>query len=260
MAQSFVQLPDDSGNTGKKLDTFVTTTAAQHREATVIGDPATDAAVAKVANANPGSTDYGVVVRDYRTGLLDTNLGAQADAASIDPTASKSLIAFFKGLLQILVDVYDSGNHRLNVYLQNATLAVTQSGSWVIAAGTALIGAVTLRPDTANGTLCSHLVAAASTNATVAKNGAGQLYGVHVFSKATYPVYVKVFNKATTPDPTSDTVIRTIGCQSGIRADDVIPFGLPCSSGISFAIVKDIADNGGTAVAAADCVVDIDYK
>lgn len=46
MAQSFVQLATDG--TGKKMDTQVTTTAAQHRQVMSIGDKATDANVAPV--------------------------------------------------------------------------------------------------------------------------------------------------------------------------------------------------------------------
>jgi hypothetical protein len=42
----------------------------------------------------------------------------------------------------MLFDMWDSVNHRLNVFIQNATLAVTQSGNWVLAAGSAIIGSV----------------------------------------------------------------------------------------------------------------------
>lgn len=50
MAQSFIQVPPDS--TGKKVDTWVTTTAAQHRETAVIGDPSVDANVLPVKAAS----------------------------------------------------------------------------------------------------------------------------------------------------------------------------------------------------------------
>lgn len=50
MAQSFIQVPPDSS--GKKVDTWVTTTAAQHRETAVIGDPSVDANVLPVKAAS----------------------------------------------------------------------------------------------------------------------------------------------------------------------------------------------------------------
>lgn len=50
MAQSFIQVPPDS--TGKKVDTWVTSTAAQHRETAVIGDPSVDANVLPVKAAS----------------------------------------------------------------------------------------------------------------------------------------------------------------------------------------------------------------
>lgn len=52
--------------------------------------------------------------------------------------------AKLRGLSTILNDMWDSVNHWLKVSIQNATLAVTQSGAWAVAisAGSALIGHV----------------------------------------------------------------------------------------------------------------------
>src|SRR5437773_2510721 len=75
MAQTFVQLPDDTANTGKKEDHWATATNAQLREAVVVADPSVDAAVSKVINADPATTDYGVVVRPPNTNPLDYDTG-----------------------------------------------------------------------------------------------------------------------------------------------------------------------------------------
>lgn len=89
MAQTFVQLPDDSANTGKKEDHFTTSGTGNYREAVTIASPTTDAAVAAVLNASPASSDYGVVVRDYFTAIL----GAQVlDYDSGAGTANTAII------------------------------------------------------------------------------------------------------------------------------------------------------------------------
>jgi len=71
MAQSFVQVPADS--VGKKIDTWVTATAAQHRQAVVIGDPSTDANVVTIPSTLklPVQTEQQL---DYDTGAGTANL------------------------------------------------------------------------------------------------------------------------------------------------------------------------------------------
>lgn len=115
-------------------------------------------------------------------------------------------------------------------------------------------------PVTSGGGADYHKVSAGSTNAASIKGTAGQVYGVQGFNVAAYPVYVKLYDKATAPNPAADTPVRTIALQAGVRADDDIVNGLVFALGIGIAIVKGIADNDNTAVVASDCVVDVDYK
>jgi hypothetical protein len=109
------------------------------------------------------------------------------------------------------------------------------------------------------GVSLSHLVAAASTNAGTVKASAGQLYGVVVFNAAIYPVYIKFYNKASSPTVGSDTVVKVIGVQGGTSHIEQWPTGIPFTTGIARAIVKGIADSDATAVLASDCVVDFHY-
>lgn len=132
---------------------------------------------------------------------------------------------------------------------------VDASGTQVTAFG----GSATIAPATSGGLLRFHLVAASSTNATNIKASAGQLYAAHVFNAATYPIFVKFHNTAGTPTAGSG-VVRTIGVQAGTQRDvSLADLGSAFSTGIGITIVKDIADAGTTAVAASDCVVDVDY-
>jgi len=105
----------------------------------------------------------------------------------------------------------------------------------------------------------THLVAAASTNATSVKASAGLLVGVRVFNNALYPIYVKFHNTAAAPTPGAG-VVKTIAVQAGMQRDVVIPGGHYFSTGIGMSIVKGITDADATAVALSDCVVDVEYN
>lgn len=103
----------------------------------------------------------------------------------------------------------------------------------------------------------SHTVSANGNNATNIKNSTGQVFGWKIYNNAGYPVYVKLYNKATAPIPGTDTPAQTIGVDAGLSAELSIDAGIQYGVGIGFAIVKGIADADNTSVVAGDCVVDI---
>jgi hypothetical protein len=105
-----------------------------------------------------------------------------------------------------------------------------------------------------------HLVAAAGTNAANIKAAAGVVTGWKVYNDTEYPVYVKLFDKATTPDPGSDTPKQTIGLDAGIGEVNPPSGGITYTNGIGIAITKGMADTDATPVVAGDCVVDIFYQ
>ena len=105
-----------------------------------------------------------------------------------------------------------------------------------------------------------HAVSAASNNAVNIKGSAGLVYGWQIFNNAGYVVYVKLYNKATTPAPASDTPVLTIGVQAGTSIQLVNSTGIAFATGIGIAIVKGISDSDNTSVAASDCVVNVEYK
>jgi hypothetical protein len=130
--QGFVQVPPDS--TGKKIDTVVTTTAAQHRHVMAIGAPDTDAALAPVTAANGLLVDVSRVAGNVASTVADganVNQGANADAA-VTGDNSGTLSAKLRGLSKMFADMWDSGNHWMKVSVQNASLAVTFAGSGVL--------------------------------------------------------------------------------------------------------------------------------
>jgi hypothetical protein len=252
MAETFVQLPSDAANTGKLEDHF-SVTGGNLREAIVVGDPVLNTAVATVSAANGLQVDVTRVTGNVAETVADganVTQGAIADAAVTgDNTGTVS--AKLRGLSKILADVWSSANHWLNVSIQNATLAVTQSGTWTVLLGLA----------TSGGYTNLSINAANSNNATSVKGTPGQVYGVHVYNNATYPVYVKLYNKATAPAPAADNalLVRRIGVQAGTQRDFAFASGLPFSTGIGLAIVKGISDTDNTSVAASDCLAEVEY-
>jgi len=60
----------------------------------------------------------------------DVTQGSQADTAVTNSASSGSLMSFLKGLVKIFSDIWDSGNHRVNVAVQSSALptgAATES-------------------------------------------------------------------------------------------------------------------------------------
>lgn len=109
-----------------------------------------------------------------------------------------------------------------------------------------------------DATLLYHAVAAATNNAASIKTTPGQLFSVHVFNMAAYPVYVKLYNKVSAPSPIVDPPKLTIGVQAGTQRDVTFaPADFP--TGIGIAMVKGISDTDNTALALSDCVVDVEY-
>lgn len=68
-------------------------------------------------------------------------LGTTTDV-TVQGNNTGTINARLRGISVAINDVWDSVSHFFKVSVQNATLAVTQSGSWVIAAGSAVIGHV----------------------------------------------------------------------------------------------------------------------
>jgi hypothetical protein len=104
-----------------------------------------------------------------------------------------------------------------------------------------------------------HKVSLASTNAANIKAVAGTVTGWKVYNNSGAPVYVKLYDKATTPIPGTDTPKQTIGVDAG-EQEVSVSAGFTYTTGIGIAIVKGILDSDNTPVAASDCVVDIFYQ
>jgi hypothetical protein len=119
---------------------------------------------------------------------------------------------------------------------------------------------VGLVPQTSGGLTMSHVIAAASTNATSLKASAGQLYGASIYNNATYPVYLKFYNKASAPTVGTDTIVYEVAVQAGTEREVHTEEGLAFGTGIAWALTKGITDADATAVLISDAGIDLLYK
>lgn len=108
--------------------------------------------------------------------------------------------------------------------------------------------------------LTYHKVSLASTNPDVVKASPGTVTGWKIYNKTGYPVYVKLFNKATAPILGTDIPQSTVGVDAGLGEVNPPSAGTSFAAGVGIAITKGIDDLDATPVAAADCVVDIFYQ
>lgn len=107
---------------------------------------------------------------------------------------------------------------------------------------------------TDGGPLPYAVVSAASTNATLVKASKGYVYNFIATNVSNQTCYVKFYDKATTPVPTTDSPDYILPLQKGqtiSMALGVVPFLF--HNGIGFAIVTSAAGDG--AVGAGDVVL-----
>ncbi len=130
--------------------------------------------------------------------------------------------------------------------------------SAVLSSGWNVIGKVwrDISPTLGNGpTLLYHrlLSAAASTNATSVKNGAGRLVKIRGYNAKAALVYLKLYNKASAPTVGTDTPIMTIPLKASSDFDfDMQVLGANFSTGIAYALTGAVTDADTTALVAGD--------
>lgn len=118
---------------------------------------------------------------------------------------------------------------------------------------------------TSGGWTQYYLLSAASNNATNLKASAGMVGGFQFFNLNAAACYVKFYDKASSPNPASDTIVKSIlvpGATASVGAGTVSmnSVGWTFSTGISFAVVTGISSTNNTGVAASEVIVNIDWK
>jgi hypothetical protein len=229
MADVSIVLP----GTGTNVDTR-TVAGGDHRQVLVIGDPANNAGVAPVDAVN-GLT---VSMSPTSPGVIATGtpgVAATTHVISVQGVTSMTPVAV-------------SG-------------AVTVSGTVAVSGTVPVSGSVSVSALTAaaSGLTTSRLNSAASTNATAVKTSAGNIAELDVYNTNTYTVYLKFYNKASTPTVGTDTPVWTIPVAPGGGYSKSFSRGRSFSLGIALAITKLQADSDVTAVLAGDLTGSIEW-
>lgn len=170
----------------------------------------------------------------------NVTLGAKADAKSTatDTTA----ITIMQVLKQISASVQAPPSQ-----------AVTNAGTFAVQN--------TAQPATSGGLTVYHLCSAASTNLTVVKGSAGQLYGWYIKNNHASAGKKLCFHNSSSTPTAGAGIYFTIDLLAGAAANVFTEIGIPFSSGIGIStVVGGGADTDTTAVALNDLNINLFYK
>ena len=111
---------------------------------------------------------------------------------------------------------------------------------------------------TSGGYTTFHLVSAASDNATVVKDSAGQLYGWYIYNSNASARKLAFHDTASAPTAGSE-VLFSIVIPPTSGANVFNGAGIQFGSGIAITTVTELADNGTTGVASGDLIINLFY-
>jgi hypothetical protein len=144
--------------------------------------------------------------------------------------------------------------------LNGATVAATQAGAWTVGL---LSGATVdaLPAAAVSGGASAHaVVSLATVNAANIKSSAANIYGFSFSNtSASAWAYVKLFNKATTPAPGTDTPAAVYPIPPGGTLSRDMPVGLSFSAGLGIAVTANPALNDATAITAGQVAGTLEY-
>jgi hypothetical protein len=127
-----------------------------------------------------------------------------------------------------------------------------------LAAGTNTIGGVNVKPATTGGLTTYHLVSAATTNLTVVKASAGQLFGWYIYNSNASARKLAFHNSASAPTAGASIFFSlVIPATSGANVE--LTNGIAFSTGIAISTVTGLADSDTTAVALNDLIINLFY-
>lgn len=110
-----------------------------------------------------------------------------------------------------------------------------------------------------NGATPTHVISAASTNATNIKATAGNVYSVVGINTNAATAFLKLYDKATAPTCNTDTVVATYPMVQNVPFSAPSIVGKAFVNGIGLCITGGIADNDNTS-ATTGIAVNLDFK
>jgi hypothetical protein len=117
-----------------------------------------------------------------------------------------------------------------------------------------------LGPPGLEGLLVYRSIDVQNTGALI-RAGAGGVWGWHLRNAGAAAVFVKFYDKATTPAPASDSalLVMTIAMPAASAVTVTLPFPVKFTLGIGIAATTGIADNNAAAPAANDVTANVFY-
>lgn len=272
VATRSVTYSGDTVNIGTSLLAIITGGADDAKTITDAPGDATygfDVDVTRLPALAAGTNNIGDVdVLTVPAPLSTTGNGTAATALRVtvasDSTGTVAVTAtnLSTNIAQMNGTAVTMGNGASGTGVQRVTIASDSTGQVALAAGSNLIGAVNLRPATANGWTYHNKVAAASTNATNVKASAGQIGGWYIYNNNTSARKVAFHNTSGTPTAGTSVVFSLI-IPGSSAANVAFPNGIQFSTGIAYTMVTvpaTPADSDSTAVAAGDLIMLLLYN
>jgi hypothetical protein len=255
----------DNTVSGSELQVDIVSSALPSGAATAANQATANTALAAI-QTSVEILDNAISGSEMQVDIVSSALPTGAATAANQATANTALAA-----IQTSVEILDNAisGSEMQVDIVAALPAgnnnigdVDVASLPALAAGTNVVGYVGLEARTSGGLSVSRVISGASTNATVAKASAGQVYGWYCSNTNDSPRYVKLYNTSSSPTVGTDTPTHTILVpgNSGSGCTATFPHGIAFSTGISYAITAVAADNDTTAVAANEIIVHIHYK
>ena len=262
MADAYLILPDDTSNTGKKLDAESLTVSAQtvYRERLQIAGAA-DTEIARVTDAEPGASDMGVAVRlvppSTAVPISHSSLGATTDAG-VTGDQNGSIVAHLRGINTMLADVWSNVGNYLAVNFTNTTIAVTNAGTFAVQAAqsgtwniTNISGTVSLPTGAATAAKQPALGTAGSASADVITvQGVASMTPVQVSQATASNLNATVVGTGTFLVQAAQSGTWNIGTVTTVSAVTAISNALP--SGTNTLGKVQIAGGNGASVFRAD--------
>jgi hypothetical protein len=166
----------------------------------------------------------------------------------------------------ILLESIDTAIDAGNVVLGTIDTAVDAGNvilgtiDTAIDAGNVILGTIDTAIDAIGAAnSISHLVSAATTNATVIKASPGTLMGWLLSNTTTSAKYIKFHNSAISPTAGAD-VFFSFMIPASASANVSFGAGVAFSAGIGITLTGGFADNDTTALAVGDVIANIIYK
>jgi len=233
--------------------------------ATVVGTGTFAVQIDAAALTSLALIDDMIYVDDTATHATGTSKGALIMAAAVPTDTSVSAndigavaMTTDRKLHVAVMDALPAGSAAIGKLAANSGIDIGDVDVTSISAGTNAIGNVGVIPRTTGGLTTYHLVSANTTNATVVKASAGQLFGWYIYNSNAAMRKLAFHNASSTPTAGA-SIYFTVPIPAGAAANVFSETGIAFGTGISITTVTDLTDAGTTAVGTSDLNINLWY-